>query len=492
MSSVSGRAALAAAFLSAPLLACGDGAGPPSPAQVLVTDGDRQVAPVNTLLPAPIVVTVLDGGGQPLPGVRIEWRTPGADRLIPIDPKTDAAGRARAQWLLGQDEGQRLGQAELSGVQPAVFTAVGEGEQWMPFDQFTPLDIATYDGSGQVVHPDYAATPAGAFGRPFHLAITPYPYGNASFENPSLFEGNRRDQWAVSNGVTNPIVRPNAGYLSDPDLVYVPERGELRLYYRQATSRQHRAAVALQRWLALDRAGRGGPGAQPRDRVAQRRAARPRTTGGCSPSTPDRRAAPPPLRRWRRAGRPTGCVGAPVPVVLHQPDLWPWHIDVQWIPSRQVFWAVYNVKTASRCTTPAVYLAESTEGSPGRVPQPVLVKGAIPALQDIVYRTTFEYEPVSDAITFWYSGARYERRPLRLGRGGRAAAPGGGVREPRRRRVRPRRAAAAARPPRWSIGRSRFPSMTTLPERFAADPRAASGLPDAAPHRAESRWSASS
>jgi hypothetical protein len=41
------------------------------------------------------------------------------------------------------------------------------------------------------------------------------------------------------------------------------------------------------------------------------------------------------------------------------------------------------------------------------VPQPVLVRGRIPALQDIVYRTTFEYEPASDAITFWYSGARY-------------------------------------------------------------------------------------
>ena len=54
----------------------------------------------------------------------------------------------------------------------------------------------------------------------------------------------------------------------------------------------------------------------------------------------------------------------------------------------------------------------------------MLVKGAIPAFEDIVYRTTFEYEPVSDAITFWFSGARFDGARYRLERGGRAAAPG--------------------------------------------------------------------
>jgi hypothetical protein len=28
--------------------------------------------------------------------------------------------------------------------------------------------------------------------------------------------------------------------------------------------------------------------------------------------------------------------------------------------------------------------------------------------QPVLYRTTFEYEPATDALTFWYSGARYE------------------------------------------------------------------------------------
>ena len=409
MSIVSHRAALAAVFLSAPLAACGSGTEPPGPARVIVTDGDRQVAPINTLLPAPIVVTVLDDHDRPLPGVALEWQTSGADRLIPTDPVTDSSGRARARWLLSQDEGQRMGQAGLPGLAPAVFSAVGEGGQWMPFDRLAPLEFATYDGSGQVVHPDYAATPAGAFGRPFHLAITPYPYGNPSFENPSFFDGNQRDQWSVTPGGSNPVARPDAGYLSDPDLVYVPETGELRLYYRQVTTENlvllTRSVDGL-RWSVPVEVARASSHDLVSPTVVRRAAddwwmfAVNSGPAGCT-------AAATTVEVRRSADGLTW--GPAQPVALEQPDLWPWHLDVQWIPSRQVFWAVYNAKTATACTTPAVYLAESADGITWTpLERPVLVKGAIPAFEDIVYRATFEYDAVSDAITFWFSGARFD------------------------------------------------------------------------------------
>jgi hypothetical protein len=406
---VSQRAALAAVFLTVPLAGCDSAAGPPGPSRVIVTDGDRQVAPINTLLPAPIVVTVLDEHDRPLPGAALEWHTSGADRLIPTDPVTDANGQARARWLLGQDEGQRQGEAGLPGLRPAVFSAVGEAGQWMPFDQITPLEFATYDGSGQVVHPDYAATPAGVFGRPFHLAITPYPYGNPGFENPSFFEANQRDRWTLSDGATNPVVRPETGYLSDPDLVYVPESGELRLYYRQVT----RDNIVLltrstdgRRWTTPAEVVRAPNHEIVSPSVVRRTAddwwmfAVNSGSAGCS--------APSTTVEVRRST--DGVTWGPArTAALEQPDLWPWHIDVQWIPSRQVFWAVYNAKTATGCTTPAVYLAESADGITWTpLEQPVLVKGAMPAFEDIVYRTTFEYDPVSDAITFWFSGARFD------------------------------------------------------------------------------------
>jgi hypothetical protein len=259
------------------------------------------------------------------------------------------------------------------------------------------------------VHPDYAATPAGAFGLPFHLAITPYPYGNPSFENPSFFESDQRDRWSVTNGASNPVARPDAGYLSDPDLVYVPEAGELRLYYRQVTTQNLvlliRSTDGL-RWTAPVEVARA-PNHEIVSPSVVRRAADDWWMFAVN-SGPAGCTAPGTTVEVRRST--DGVVWGPAQTaVLEQPDLWPWHLDVQWIPSRQAFWAVYNAKTATGCTTPAVYLAESADGitwSP--LERPVLVKGAIPVFEDIVYRTTFEYEPLSDAITFWFSGARFD------------------------------------------------------------------------------------
>lgn len=402
------RGGLVTVVVSASLAGCGGDAGPRPPAVVRVTEGDGQIARVGTLLPAPIVVTVLNADGQPTEGVRVEWRTDDG-QLLPVDGGTDEQGKARARWQLGLVEGARTAEATLPGAEPAVFTAIAESSDALPFDELTPLAFSTYDGSGQVVHPDYAATPAGTFGLPLHLAITPYPFGNAAFENPSFFESHRRDRWARPQGGRDPVVLPTAGYLSDPDLVYVADPGELWLYYRQVTTdnivqlvrtsdgRTWSAPVEVLRapnhqvvsptvvrrergdwWMFAVNSGAAGCGAT--STVVEAR----RSTDGI---------------HW----------GPAAPVQLSQPDLWPWHLDVQWIPQLNRFWALYNAKTTSGCTAPAVFLAESTDGLDWQVvAQPVLVKGAIPELQDIVYRSTFEYDPATDAVTFWFSGARYE------------------------------------------------------------------------------------
>ncbi|HEY9442556.1 MAG TPA: hypothetical protein VIQ25_04945, partial [Gemmatimonadales bacterium] len=100
---------------------------------------------------------------------------------------------------------------------------------------------------------------------------------------------------------------------------------------------------------------------------------------------------------------------APVPVTLEEDGLFPWHLDVQWIESRHEFWAVFNSKLPQTCTTPVVSIATSPDGVTWRMAdKPVITKGRIPELQDIVYRTTLAYDPALDVITFWYSGARYE------------------------------------------------------------------------------------
>ncbi|HUR96381.1 MAG TPA: hypothetical protein VMY76_17515 [Gemmatimonadales bacterium] len=400
--------ALGTLVLALPLTGCGD-EGPRLPAHVQVSEGNGQIGRVGTLLPLPIMVTVLKEDGSPAEGVRVEWAVEGDGSVLPVEAQTDADGRARARWLLGTSEGPRRATATLPGLAPAVFSAIAEPEDALPFDELIALDFATYEGSRQVVHPDFVATPAGAFGQRFHLAITPYPFGDASFENPSFFQSGRRDTWSLGNGTPNPVVLPDAGYLSDPDLVFVPEVGELWLYYRQVTSDNIVQLVRTRdgrTWSAPMEVLRA-PNHQVVSPSVVRRAADDwwmfsvnAGGAGCNATitSVEVRRSPDGLH-W----------GDPVPAALAQEGLWAWHIDVQWIPSAQAFWAIYNAKTYGGCTTPAVYLAHSGDGMTWSVvSQPVLVKGATPTLQDIVYRTTFEYDELTDALTFWFSGARYE------------------------------------------------------------------------------------
>ncbi|HET6579108.1 MAG TPA: hypothetical protein VFG66_12325 [Gemmatimonadales bacterium] len=403
------RAIAGGILLLVSLTGCGGDQGPRIPARLSVAEGNGQIGRVGTELRQPIVATVLDADGHPAGRVRVEWQSEGDDVLLPDAAETDERGQARARWRLGAHEGERMARATLPGAEPAVFTAIAEPADVLPLGEFLPLEFETYDGSRQVVHPDYVATPPGVFGQRFHLAITPYPFGNAAYENPSFFEGGRRDLWSLRPGAPNPVVLPDAGYLSDPDLVYVPDGGELWLYYRQVTADnvirlvRTRDGIAWSEPVEVARA----PNHQIISPSVVRRAAGDwwmfavnAGSSGCGA-----KATTVEVRRsmdgvhW----------GDPAPATLAQPGLWAWHIDVQWIPERNAFWAVYNVKTQGSCTTPAIYMAESGDGREWDViQQPVLVKGVIPELQDIVYRTTFEYDPASDALTFWYSGARYE------------------------------------------------------------------------------------
>jgi len=41
---------------------------------------------------------------------------------------------------------------------------------------------------------------------------------------------------------------------------------------------------------------------------------------------------------------------------------------------------------------------------------PILRRGAIPELADVVYRATFSYDPQRDVVSLWHSGARYTGR----------------------------------------------------------------------------------
>jgi len=85
------------------------------------------------------------------------------------------------------------------------------------------LTTPTYDGSGQVVHPDVYYNPLkwpDSNGYKFWMAMTPYPNGNAAYENPSILVSNDGQTWSVPSGLTNPIEpAPTIGHYNDPDIL---------------------------------------------------------------------------------------------------------------------------------------------------------------------------------------------------------------------------------------------------------------------------------
>ena len=385
--------------------ACSDSAGPAGPAAKLhIVNGDRQEGTGPIELPQPLVVVVLDAGDRPVAGAEVTWIADDGGSIAPPVSTTDSRGRATARWTLGPSTGEHHARAVVGGGLVAAFTAI---ESEIAIDQIIPLTLTTYDGSGQVVHPDVAGVPMEWNGDALRLAITPYPGGDASFENPSLFTAPDAITWRVPDGLRNPVESPTTGYLSDPDVVFDPDSRRLWMYYRQVTGTNDIELATSADGVHWDAPQLvvSGPNHTVVSPSVVRRAAGDwwmwAVNGGSGCTAP---SATIEVRRstdgihW----------GAPVTASLSQPGYYPWHVDVEWIPSRGEFWAVYNVKTAGSCTTPALYLATSADGVTWTTyPAPVLARGAIAEFANVVYRSTFAYDPTSDVVTFWYSGAAY-------------------------------------------------------------------------------------
>jgi hypothetical protein len=152
----SSRDRAGALLLAAALSGCADSAGPPAPAQVQATGGGGQVAPVHSLLPEPMVATVLDASGQPVHGVSVSWAAEG-DGSITADSHHRCAGQARARWVPAAPSA-RPTTAAVDALEPAT-TAVAESPENLPFNSASarPGDLRRLAAGGA---PDYARAPA--------------------------------------------------------------------------------------------------------------------------------------------------------------------------------------------------------------------------------------------------------------------------------------------------------------------------------------------
>lgn len=281
------------------------------------------------------------------------------------------------------------------------------------------IPAVTYEGSGQLVHPDAAVFPQRWQGKRYWVSATPYPAGNPRFENPSIYHGRFSSEMTVPLGVANPVVpAPAGGYLSDPDVVQDPDRGDLRMYYRQTVGEWDQ--------LYLITSANGVAWSPPTLVEKGSRYAL------ISPSI-DRESATS-WRMWTVNASREGCFSligelaleqrrsadgivwsAPEPVKLRITGRVPWHWDVQFVPAKGEYWAlVAAYPEGTSCSQTSVFFARSADGTTWNVsPTPLLGRGEFDPMRDLVYRSSFHYHERSDAVSVWFSGARLEDRAFR-------------------------------------------------------------------------------
>ena len=126
MRTPSRSAALRALLLAGLLLGCESSVEPTSGITIFLEEGGEQGANVGSTLAVSPVVRVVDGDGDPMPGVRVNFAIQrGGGSLTGASVNTDASGRATlGSWTLGS-VGENQVAATVSGVTPFVITAVG-------------------------------------------------------------------------------------------------------------------------------------------------------------------------------------------------------------------------------------------------------------------------------------------------------------------------------------------------------------------------------
>ena len=345
---------------------------------------------------------------------RVHRRLPPARAAIAL-----AAQLLATAWLAGCSPDRTVGPgAELVGnLAPNAahgVSAAADSEPPRFLESLTPVSFSTYDGSGQVVHPDIAFFPYGWRGQRYWAGITPYPNSNRAYENPSMYMSDDGAAWSVPAGLRNPVMKTTRGHLSDPDVVYNPRTNELWLYYREAVFKRGRHAGDN---FFLTRSADGVRWSAPSLLAthSKRYVVSPTVVLGRDGA----------WRMWAVDAGAVGCSARASRVVarrsvngvrwsvarsvrLDQPGYVAWHLDVQYIASRGEYWALIAAYAkGSGCGATELFFATSRDGDTWTTyAAPVLARGAVWQFSANVYRSSLIYDAERDAVTIWLTGAR--------------------------------------------------------------------------------------
>jgi hypothetical protein len=284
------------------------------------------------------------------------------------------------------------------------------------------LSVPTYEGTGQSVHPDMVVFPDAWNGARYWMAMTPYPGGNAMFENPSILNSADGLELAIPPGVKNPIVKPinQPDYNSDPDLVYDVVRHELVLSYRVVKDGRNTIKIITSgdgvRWsdarVAFSEKNHSAisqsivlPAHAPATAWYVDAGSR-----GCSALTTR-------VMTRRSSGTAASIAqsdwGPAVETDMAVPGYNVWHLKVRYVPSKHEYWAliVAYPQDGRGCGADDLFLGQSRDGVRWTVlPRPLMRHEERPWTEGALYRGTFAYDASVDQIAIWFSARGKDER----------------------------------------------------------------------------------
>ncbi|MEG3638127.1 hypothetical protein [Magnetococcus sp. PR-3] len=272
-----------------------------------------------------------------------------------------------------------------------------------------PILTPTYDGSGQVTHPDVLDFVTPWQGYRFWMVTTPYPFLDDQVENPSVLVSHNGEQWQPPPGLRNPLVQtPKQGFHADPDWFYHPQKQQLWLYYLHTERGDQQGLMHMRsqngvEWSTAERiltlpyqTIRSPAFLFHKDEIWM-----------WSVNISDGRR----LEWWRSTD---GIHWQdPEPVALTLPGYTPSHVDVVWDAQTNHFFMVIQADPLGGGPN-RLFLLRSTDPKRWKCGRRPLLSpfDAPPWAEQTLYRSSFTMANGEDDVHLWYSGrsGRHENR----------------------------------------------------------------------------------
>ncbi|MBS5305928.1 discoidin domain-containing protein [Clostridium tertium] len=287
----------------------------------------------------------------------------------------------------------------------------------------TYLNIPTYDGLNQSTHPDVKYFKNGWNGYKYWMIMTPNRTGSSVAENPSILASNDGINWEVPAGVTNPIApMPQVGHNCDVDMIYNEATDELWVYWVESDD-------ITKGWVKLIKSKDGVNWSSQQVVVDDNRAKYSTlspsiifkdnkyymwsvNTGNSGWNNQSNKV------ELRESSDGVNWSNPTVVNTLAQDGSQIWHVNVEYIPSKNEYWAIYPAyKNGTGSDKTELYYAKSSDGVNWTTyKNPILSKGTSGKWDDMeIYRSCFVYDEDTNMIKVWYGAVSQNPQIWKIG-----------------------------------------------------------------------------